>query len=250
MENIMSVWKTLSAINVNDHTEKKNGLTYLSWAWAWGVLKSHYPEATFTKHIQPDGSPCIRDDAGYSFVQVTVDVDGISATELFPVLDYRNKAIQNPDAFSINTAFQRGLAKAISYHGLGHYIYAGEDLPQSEGETRQEEVKEKPKPEPVKKQKAPVPAPTATDKPILGKMVNTFAYKDGDREPRAVSEWDTWSDVACSWIGSARSEDMLKKFYVANQAMFGLAKTEATADYDKVIDCISEKKIKLQKEKK
>ena len=108
----MSVWKTLSSINVNDHTEKKNGLTYLSWAWAWGVLKSHYPEATFTKHIQPDGSPCIKDETGYAFVQVTVDVDGISATELFPVLDYRNKAIQNPDAFSVNTAFQRGLAKA------------------------------------------------------------------------------------------------------------------------------------------
>tara|TARA_R110001592_G_scaffold19550_1_gene80037 strand:- start:1378 stop:2118 length:741 start_codon:yes stop_codon:yes gene_type:complete len=246
----MSVWKTLSAINVNDHTEKKNGLTYLSWAWAWGVLKSHYPEATFTKHIQPDGSPCIKDETGYAFVQVTVDVDGISATELFPVLDYRNKAIQNPDAFSVNTAFQRGLAKAISYHGLGHYIYAGEDLPQTDGEARSVEEAPKPKLVPAKPKEALAPPPVSAPDKSLGKMINTFAYKDGDREPRAVSEWDAWSDVSCSWINSARSEDALKKFYTANKVMFTRAKTEATNDYDKVIDCISQTKTKLQKEKK
>ncbi len=250
MSDKKSVWETLSVLDVSSYTRKKNGMTYLSWAHAWKALKDSYPSATFNKHLQEDGMPYILDANGFAYVTVTVMAGGESATELFPVLDYRNKAIQNPDAFSINTAFQRGLAKAISYHGLGHYIYAGEDLPQSDGEARQEEVKQKPKPDPVKKQKAPAPAPTAADKPILGKMINTFAYKDADREPRAVSEWDTWSDVACSWIESARSEDMLKKFYVANQSMFGLAKTEATADYDKVINCISEKKIKLQKEKK
>jgi hypothetical protein len=117
-----SVWETLSKINVNDHTEKKNGLTYLSWAWAWGVLKEHYPEATFEKHIQDNGMPYIMDANGFAYVQVTVTVDGISATELFPVLDYKNKAVVKPDSFAINTAMQRALAKAISYHGLGHYI--------------------------------------------------------------------------------------------------------------------------------
>jgi hypothetical protein len=127
-----SAWETLSKINVNDHTEKKNGLTYLSWAWAWGVLKDNYPDATFEKHIQPNGMPYIIDANGFAYVQVTVTVDGISATELFPVLDYKNKAVVKPDSFAINTAMQRALAKAISYHGLGHYIYAGEDLPQSE----------------------------------------------------------------------------------------------------------------------
>jgi hypothetical protein len=86
-----SVWETLSKINVNDHTEKKNGLTYLSWAWAWGVLKEHYPEATFEKHIQDNGMPYIMDANGFAYVQVTVTVDGISATELFPVLDYKKQ---------------------------------------------------------------------------------------------------------------------------------------------------------------
>ena len=127
-----SVWETLSAINVNDHTEKKQGLTYLSWAWAWGVLKKHYPSASFTKHIQPDGTPVIKDENGSAYVQVTVTVEGESVTELFPVLDYKNKSISHPDSFAVNTAMQRALAKAISYHGLGHYIYAGEDLPQDD----------------------------------------------------------------------------------------------------------------------
>ncbi len=126
----MSVWETLSKIDVNDHTEKKNGLTYLSWAWAWGVLKNHYPEAEFKKHIQPNGMPYIKDENGYAYVEVTVLVEGISATELFPVLDYRNKAIQNPDAFKVNTAFQRRLAQAIRYHRMGPSIHASEDIPQ------------------------------------------------------------------------------------------------------------------------
>jgi hypothetical protein len=124
-----SVWETLSAINVNEHTEKKNGLTYLSWAWAWGVLKNHYPEARFEKHVGPDGLPYRMDSDGYAYVTVSVMVENITHTEVFPVLDHRNKAIKNPDSFAVNASLQRALTKAISYHGLGHYIYAGEDLP-------------------------------------------------------------------------------------------------------------------------
>jgi len=245
----MSVWEKLSKIDVNDHTEKKNGLTYLSWAWAWGVLKNEYPEATFEKHVQPDGMPYIKDENGYAFVQVTVTVEGISATELFPVLDYRNKAIQNPDAFSINTAFQRGLAKAISYHGLGHYIYAGEDLPQSDGEARQSAVKEKPKPTPAKEEKVTEPPVTAEDKTI-GKMVNTIAYKKEDRVPRTFSDWDAWADVAVAWVNAARSVDMLTKFYNANKEMFLLAKEQNLSAYESVGDAIKTKRTELQKEKK
>ena len=124
-----SVWETLSAINVNEHTEKKNGLTYLSWAWAWGMLKKHYPEAKFQKHTDDNGLPYFKDEHGFAFVAVSVEVEGLTHTEVFPVLDHRNKSIQNPDSFAVNASLQRALAKAISYHGLGHYIYAGEDLP-------------------------------------------------------------------------------------------------------------------------
>jgi hypothetical protein len=138
-----NVWDVLSLIDCNDFTEEKNGLTYLSWAWAWGVLKNKYPQAMFRKELFQDKFnkhvPFMQDEAGNSFVMVTVivpehSVDGevipeISSTELFPVLDYRNKGVQHPDAFEVNTAMQRALAKAIAYLGLGHYIYAGEDLP-------------------------------------------------------------------------------------------------------------------------
>lgn len=124
-----SVWETLSAINVNEHTEKKNGLTYLSWAWAWGMLKKHYPEAKFQKHTDAKGLPYFKDEHGFAFVMVSVEVEGLTHTEVFPVLNHRNGAIQNPDAFAVNASLQRALAKAISYHGLGHYIYAGEDVP-------------------------------------------------------------------------------------------------------------------------
>jgi len=132
MSNKKSVWETLSAINVNEHTEKKNGLTYLSWAWAWGVLKNHYPTAQFQKHISENGLPFFRDENGYTYVAVSVTVEDQIHTEVMPVINYSNKAVQNPDSFQVNTALQRCLAKAISYHGLGHYIYAGEDLPQDD----------------------------------------------------------------------------------------------------------------------
>lgn len=242
----MSVWATLSKINVNDHTEKKNGLTYLSWAWAWGVLKEHYPDAVFKKHIQPNGMPYIKDENGYAYVEVTVSVEGISATELFPVLDYRNKAIQNPDAFAINTAFQRGLAKAISYHGLGHYIYAGEDLPQSDGEGRQSEEAQKPKPTPVKQEKPTEPPSDG----LLGYIVNTGAYKPEDREPRAVYNWDGWADICVAWVNTIKSTKTLTSFYSANKEMFERAKAEASTAYESVGAAISAKKEELAKEKK
>ena len=128
-----SVWETLRKIDVSEHTEQKNGLTYLSWAWAWGALKDHYPSAAFEKHSF-EGLPYVRDENGNAFVSVSITVEAETCTETMPVLDYRNKAVKDPDSFQVNTSLQRCLAKAISYHGLGHYIYAGEDLPPASDE--------------------------------------------------------------------------------------------------------------------
>lgn len=134
-----SPWEVLSQIDVSKHIEKKNGLSYLSWAWAWGVLKKHYPHAWFRKHENlKDGMPYFHDANGFAFVRVTVGLDATTdyeVTEFLPVLDHRNRPIQNPDAFSVNNALQRCLTKAIGYHGLGHYIYAGEDLPDQDDGT-------------------------------------------------------------------------------------------------------------------
>ena len=109
-------------INVNDHIEKKNGLSYLSWAWAVDQLLMLDPTATWEY-----GEP--KQFGESVMVFCTVTAFGKSMTAQLPVMDYRNKAIPNPDAFAVNTAMQRCLAKAIALHGLGLYIYAGEDLP-------------------------------------------------------------------------------------------------------------------------
>jgi hypothetical protein len=130
-----TVWETLSVVDVSDHTEEKNGFTYLSWAWAWTVLKGYYPDATYTKHVfERHGLPFMYDpEDGSAYVMVTVSIpsENEAATEVYPVLNYANKAIKNPNSFEVNTALQRCLAKTISILGLGAYIYAGEDLPPS-----------------------------------------------------------------------------------------------------------------------
>lgn len=115
----------LAAINVNDKTEKKNGLTYLSWAWAVDQLMRRDPSASWTF-----GEPARWNET--VMVSCTVTAFGKPMTAHLPVMDHRNKAIPNPDAFQANVAMQRCLVKAIALHGIGLYIYAGEDLPTGE----------------------------------------------------------------------------------------------------------------------
>ena len=121
----------LLKINVNDHTERKGNLTYLSWAWAWAEVLKIDPAAVWTSY-ETDGLPVVylKDDT--AMVRVGVTINGNHKSCVLPVMDNRNRAIQNPDAFAINTAIMRCLAKAIAMHGLGLYIYAGEDLPEGE----------------------------------------------------------------------------------------------------------------------
>jgi hypothetical protein len=126
----MSVFQTLNAIDVNKHVEKKGQFTYLSWAWAVAELRKASPTATW-EVIKTDGLPFCKTECGY-FVEVSVTVDGITLSQIHPVLDNSNKTIPMPNAFQINTSIQRCLVKAIALHGLGLYIYAGEDLPTTE----------------------------------------------------------------------------------------------------------------------
>jgi hypothetical protein len=126
----------LLKINVNDHTERKNGLTYLSWAWAWAEVLKIDSQAEWepVEYGQPDGTivPCMYVGGGTAMVKTRVTIKGKTRSCVLPVMDHRNKAIKDPDAFAINTAIVRCMTKAISMHGLGLYIYAGEDLPEGE----------------------------------------------------------------------------------------------------------------------
>ena len=149
-----SVFETLSAINCNDHTEQKNGLTYLSWAWAWGIVKSYYPSANYevveygtSEEVGYVSRPYLHDpNLGY-LVTTKVTIDGETIPMSLPVMDGANKAqkhmaytyktkygeksVEAATMFDINTAIMRCLTKNLAMFGLGHYIYAGEDLPKS-----------------------------------------------------------------------------------------------------------------------
>lgn len=115
-----SVFETLSNIEINpDNIEKKGKFNYISWAAAWQDVSQKYPDATFAKRLSEVNG----------FVEVDVTIEGKTLTEQFPILNYSNKPVQNPNAFDINTAFQRGLVKCLAYFGYGLFIYKGEDIP-------------------------------------------------------------------------------------------------------------------------
>lgn len=158
-----SVFEVLNAIDCSQHIEKKNGLTYLSWAWAWQILKKHYPSSTYTiyedamgRNYHTDGRTC--------WVKTGVCVEGIEHIEYLPVMDYRNASITTDKvtSFDVNKAIQRSLTKAVARHGLGLYIYAGEDLPDAADEDK--------RPAPSK----PAPQPAQEPRPIDIDMLNKY----------------------------------------------------------------------------
>lgn len=124
---------TLNNINVNGKTEKKNNLTYLSWVWAWAEVKKLFPEATYTIYEDANGL-FYHTDGKTCWVKTGVTVNGIEHIEYLPVMDYKNQSIplEKVTSFDVNKAIQRSLTKAVARHGLGLYIYAGEDLPEAE----------------------------------------------------------------------------------------------------------------------
>jgi hypothetical protein len=130
-----SIWATLSQVDVSDRIEKKQNLSFLSWSWAWGTLMEHYPQAEYSfqepAEVQRDGSV---------MVYCTVTIDGLSRQMWLPVMDFKNQAISNPDAVQVNKAKMRCLVKCLAMFGLGHYIYAGEDLPSAEADKAAEKI--------------------------------------------------------------------------------------------------------------
>ena len=126
---------------MNDHTEKKQNLTYLSWAWAWAEALKADPAASFRVHTfatAQDGASPVMNIGDTGMVWVDVTLNGRTRTGFLPVMDHRNKPISEPDAFQVNTAIMRCMTKTLSLFGLGLYIYAGEDLPDEEAEPKPE----------------------------------------------------------------------------------------------------------------
>lgn len=131
----MNYFEELNAVDVSGFTEKKNGLTYLSWAHAWRELKKRFPKSYYTVYQNElewnyfsDNRTCW---VKTGVTVVTSDGEEIEHIEYLPVMDYRNKSIPADmvTSFDVNKAIQRSLTKAVARHGMGLYIYAGEDFP-------------------------------------------------------------------------------------------------------------------------
>lgn len=157
-EKTVSVWETLSAVNVNGHTETKTqnnvSLTYLSWAWAWSEVMKRYPDATYTIYKDGENRPFIYEDGVGFMVFTTVTIEGITREMWLPVMDGANRAMKKEPytvqtrtremtvaaatMMDINKTIMRCLTKNLAMFGLGVYIYAGEDLPEAEREEQDE----------------------------------------------------------------------------------------------------------------
>ena len=168
-----SIWDTLSKVNCSDHVESKNGLTYLSWAWAWGMLMKHFPNAEINmldEEVMPDGS---------ALCNVEIVIGDCKRRMWLPVLDFRNKPIQNPNSWNINSTRMRVLTKCIGLFGLGHYIYAGEDLPEADPTKQVKQRKPTLKPIPIHKK---------NDDPNHNeKMQDAYDEKLQSKKDRAIS---------------------------------------------------------------
>lgn len=182
----------LLSINVNDHTEKKNGLTYLSWAWAWAEVLKIDPAAQWNVSLFPDekgrAMPAMFLPDDSAMVGVKVTIKGDEKQCLLPVMNHRNQAIKGPDAFAINTAIMRCLAKAISMHGLGLYIYAGEDLPEADEESKP--ANESNDSQPQGRQ------PKAADRTLVMKVRSAIQeHIAAGRDLGALQEWQALRDL-------------------------------------------------------
>ena len=183
----------LNSVNVSEHIEKKGQFSYLSWPFAVAQLRLADPSACWEVR-RFEGLPYLKTDTGY-FVEVAVTVQGITLSQIHPVLDGKNRPIFEPTAFDVNTSIQRCLVKAIALHGLGLYIYAGEDLPDSGGED------EAPKPPIPQPKVTPLPAAAAdlitpaqlrfvqrliveTDADVT-QLLDFFGYESVDTIPKA-----------------------------------------------------------------
>jgi hypothetical protein len=215
----------LQSVNMNELLEKKGNLSYLSWAHAWGEALKIDPAATF--HVSTfdrgDGVTQVYMDVnGTALVWVTVTLNGKPMTCQLPVMDNKNKAITNPDAFAVNTAIMRCMVKAIALHGLGLYVYKGEDLPDEDAK------EDKP---------APKPAPKVEPKP----QQRDWTVK--------VNEGSDWVSDVCVATAKLLDETMSKadvmQIFQVNRAQFDKLKTASKSDYDDLMSVFKQKKEKF-----
>jgi hypothetical protein len=219
----------LQTVNISDLLEKKGSLSYLSWAHAWGEALKIDPAATFEVHSFDRGDgvkQAYMDVNGTALVWVTVTMNGKPMTCQLPVMNHKNEAITNPNAFAVNTAMMRCMVKAIALHGLGLYVYKGEDLPDGEDE----EAKPTPKP-------AAKPAPKVEPKP---------QQRDWTVKANEGSEWVSDICVATAkLLDETTSKADVMQIFQVNRAQFDKLKTASKSDYDDLMSVFKQMKEKF-----
>jgi len=200
----------LLKLNVNDHTEKKNGLTYLSWAWAWAEALKADPAASFNVHVF-DGK-AYMDVNGTGLVWVTVTMFEKPMTCMLPVMNHRNQPIPAPNAFEVNTAIMRCMTKALALHGLGLYIYSGDDLPMQDAEV-------------ITK------ADTAEVEAMVTKAIEK-AVETGDAD---LANKELFADGMIKYCDICKDMGALKSYWKANQGQLDDLKRSHNDLYKKVL---------------
>jgi len=220
----------LLKINVNEHTEKKNGLTYLSWAWAWQEALKADPTASFeVKTFMRDQYTELpyMDVNGTGMVWVTVTMFKQPRTCMLPVMDHRNKPIMNPDAFQVNTAIMRCMTKALALHGLGSYIYAGDDLPASD------------------EKEAPTTMGELTKKEDGPKYENILAKTAWDNSDDSRK---LFADGMIEYTSHCTTVAGLNSYWKSNDPQLDSLKVTHPSLYEKVLSHFKALKIQLSKE--
>jgi len=205
----------LLKLNVNDHTEKKNGLTYLSWAWAWAEALKADPTASFeVKTFMRDQYTEVpyMDVNGTGLVWVTVTMFEKPMTCMLPVMNHRNQPIPAPNAFEVNTAIMRCMTKALALHGLGLYIYSGDDLPMQDAEV-------------ITK------ADTAQVEAMVTKAIEK-AVETGDAD---LANKELFADGMIKYCDICKDMGALKSYWKANQGQLDDLKRSHNDLYKKVL---------------
>jgi len=237
----------LLKINVNEHTEKKNGLTYLSWAWAWREALKADQSATFDVQTF-DGKPYM-DVNGTGMVWVTVTMFGQPRTCMLPVMDYKNKPILNPDAFAVNTAIMRCMTKALALHGLGIYIYSGDDLPESDAPANMGEL--------FKKEDDAAYAKTLAEIAPKTTMGELTRKEDGPKYENILAKtaWDNsddsrklFADGMIEYTSHCTTVAGLNSYWKSNNPQLDSLKVTHPSLYEKVLSHFKALKIQLSKE--
>ena len=223
-------------INVSGHVEKKNGLSYLSWAWAWAEVLKIDPQATWEPeifmHDQYTPAPFMRLPDGTCMVKVSVVIKGHAKSCLLPVMDHRNKAIKEPDAFAVNTAIMRCMTKAVSMHGLGLYIYAGEDLPEEAAEAHK----------PTEKAETPAKPPVKSAGKPGGWQITVTT------KPNATNKdyIDIVAEATVLALETAQSQADVMEIFKVNRSIFDKVKEMDPDSHKDLMDAFKTKKDALK----